>query len=292
MHQDVHPEALHHPHGGGFGSALMRFEDYCFAYDDVAVLSHVDLAICAGDSVVLMGDNGSGKSTLLRAMAGLALPQQGSYRFDGEAVDAASMADAAFAKRLHQRVGLVFQDSDAQLFCATVADELAFGPRQMGLSEGEVDGRVSDVCDLLGTGGLLARAPYNLSGGEKRKVAIACTLTMNPDVLCLDEPMAGLDEVALVAARPAARAQARGQDARHRDARPVARRRTGGLLRLHGRLPRLCRPPARPRQRMRRRGDACALAAPVLVGTLLAATLVAHALVLLDRVLVGEKTQA
>lgn len=193
MHQDVHPEALHHPHGGGFGSALMRFEDYCFAYDDVAVLSHVDLAIRAGDSVVLMGDNGSGKSTLLRAMAGLALPQQGSYRFDGEAVDAASMADAAFAKRLHQRVGLVFPDSDAQLFCATVADELAFGPRQMGLSEGEVDGRVSDVCDLLGTGGLLARAPYNLSGGEKRKVAIACTLTMNPDVLCLDEPMAGLD---------------------------------------------------------------------------------------------------
>ena len=172
---------------------IIELADYCFAYGSRPVLSHVDLAVEAGTCAMLMGYNGSGKSTLLKALNGLVLPQQGSYRFDGEAVDGRSMADPAFAKRLHQRVGFVFQDSDSQLFCASVADELAFGPRQMGLSEEEVSRRVDDVCELLGIGGLRGRAPYYLSGGEQKKVAIACILTMNPDVYCFDEPLNGLD---------------------------------------------------------------------------------------------------
>ena len=81
----------------------MRFDDFCFAYDDVPVLRHIDFEIDAGDSVVLMGDNGSGKSTLLRAMSGLIHPQVGTYRFDGQLVDAASMRDPGFSRRLHQR---------------------------------------------------------------------------------------------------------------------------------------------------------------------------------------------
>lgn len=172
----------------------MQFEDFCFAYDDTPTLSHVNLTIDAGDAVVLMGDNGSGKSTLLKAMNGLVLAQHGGYRFDGEAVTAKTLREASFAKRLHQRVGFIFQDSDAQLFCASVWDEIAFGPRQMQLSSNEVERRVSDVCALLDIESLLGRAPYNLSGGEKKRVAIACVLSMNPDVFCFDEPLNGLDE--------------------------------------------------------------------------------------------------
>ena len=171
----------------------MSFSDFCFAYGDEPTLRHIDLDIYAGDSVVLMGYNGSGKSTLLKAMNGLVFPQQGEYRFDGQRVDERSMDDPAFAKRLHARVGFIFQDSDAQLFCSNVEDEIAFGPRQMGLTEAEVAERVNDVCELLDIAKLRKRAPYRLSGGEKKKVAIACILSMNPDVYCFDEPLNGLD---------------------------------------------------------------------------------------------------
>lgn len=184
--------ALHHPRAAT-DQALIELDDFCFAYDEVPTLRHIDLRISAGDSVVLMGDNGSGKSTLLKALCGLVYAQRGSYRFDGQEVSERSMRDAAFAKRLHQRVGFIFQDSDAQLFCASVEDEVAFGPRQMGLDEDEVLRRVEDACCLLDIGGLRLRAPYALSGGEKKRVAIACVLSMNPDVYCFDEPLAGLD---------------------------------------------------------------------------------------------------
>lgn len=178
-------------HGGE--SSLIEFSDFCFAYDDHIALRHIDLSINAGDCVVLMGDNGSGKSTLLKAISGLIFAQQGSYSFDGKSVNQKSMKEAAFSKRLHQRVGFIFQDSDAQLFCSSVEEEIAFGPRQMGLPEDQVADRVNDVCELLGIDGLRKRAPYNLSGGEKKKVAIACILSMSPDVYCFDEPLNGLD---------------------------------------------------------------------------------------------------
>ncbi|MGI6590893.1 MAG: energy-coupling factor ABC transporter ATP-binding protein [Eggerthellaceae bacterium] len=181
------------PHRHPEAEPVIRFDDFCFAYDDEATLRHIDLAIYPGDSAVLMGYNGSGKSTLLKAINGLIFPQQGAYYFDGQQVDAKRMKDARFAKRLHQRVGFIFQDSDAQLFCSNVEEEIAFGPRQMGLSEEEVARRVDDACRLLDIEKLRARAPYHLSGGEKKKVAIACVLSMNPDVYCFDEPLNGLD---------------------------------------------------------------------------------------------------
>lgn len=186
-------EALHSPHGDAHGTSLIAFDDFCFAYDDVPVLRHITLDIDAGDSVVLMGDNGSGKSTLLKAICGLIFPQRGTYRFDGAEVSERSMRDETFSKRLHARVGFIFQDSDAQLFCTSVEDEVAFGPRQMGLSEDEVSRRVDDTLALLGIEALRMRAPWTLSGGEKKRVAIACVLSMNPDVYCFDEPLAGLD---------------------------------------------------------------------------------------------------
>ena len=172
---------------------LIELDDFCFAYDDEATLRHIDLDIYSGDSVVLMGYNGSGTSTLLKAINGLVFAQQGNYSFDGQVVDARSMKDPAFAKRLHARIGFIFQDSDAQLFCTSVADEVAFGPRQMGLSAEEVGRRVDDALVMLDIAELRDRAPYNLSGGERRRVAIASVLSMNPEVLCFDEPLAGLD---------------------------------------------------------------------------------------------------
>lgn len=189
----THADGLHHPKRETNEKPLLSFDDFCFAYDEEATLRHIDLDIYAGDSVVLMGDNGSGKSTLLKAVNGLIFAQQGAYRFDGQLVNEVSMKDPAFAKRLHARVGFIFQDSDAQLFCSNVEDEIAFGPRQMGLSETEIAQRVDDVCRLLSIDTLRARAPYHLSGGEKKKVAIACVLSMNPDVYCFDEPLSGLD---------------------------------------------------------------------------------------------------
>lgn len=194
----AHPARLHNPHDEAEprvrrSSSLIWFDDFCYAYDDVPVLRHVNLEIDEGDSVVLVGDNGSGKSTLLKAINGLVFPQQGAYYFDRQRVDEKSMRDRAFAKRLHRRVGFIFQNSDAQLFCPSVEDEIAFGPRQMDLSDEEVRTRVDDVIELLGIEKLRRRAPYTLSGGEQKKVAIACILSMSPDVYCFDEPLNGLD---------------------------------------------------------------------------------------------------
>lgn len=157
------------------------------------VLSHVDLALAKGAAVAFVGPNGCGKSTLLKLLAGVLTLRAGCYRFDGEEISARHLKDPVFAKRFHQRVGLLFQNSDTQLFCPGVDEEVAFGPRQMGLGEEEVDRRTLDCLRLLGIEGLRSRVPYHLSEGEKRRVALAAVLALNPEVLLLDEPMNGLD---------------------------------------------------------------------------------------------------
>lgn len=177
-------------------SDLVSFEDVCFSYPGATshALNHVSFTVEEGETCALMGPNGCGKSTALRLLLGLDHPESGVVRFAGQAVDSASMADRGFAKRLRQRVGLVFQDPDVQLFCPTVADEIAFGPRQMGLGDEEVDRRVTDCLALFGLEALADRAPWRLSGGEKRRCALACVVSLGPDLLCLDEPTNGLDE--------------------------------------------------------------------------------------------------
>jgi cobalt/nickel transport system ATP-binding protein len=172
---------------------LIELRGISFAYPEAPALRGVDLSVEEGDSVAIIGPNGSGKSTLLRTLAGLAPSFSGTYRFDGEAMTAARLSDERAAKAFHRRVGLLFQDSDAQLFCASVFEEIAFGPRQMGLCEAEIGTRVSGLIRLFDLDGLESRVPYHLSGGEKRKVALASVLALNPDLLCLDEPMGGLD---------------------------------------------------------------------------------------------------
>lgn len=175
--------------------ALIVLDKLSFAYapEEPPVLRALSLSVEAGECLLLRGDNGTGKSTLFRILNGLSFPQSGSYRFDGVEITAAWLKKQANAKRFHARVGYLFQNPDVMLFNATVRDEIAFGPRQLGLSEGEIETRVRDCMALFGLEPLADKAPYHLSGGQKKKVALAAVLALAPEVLILDEPLAGMD---------------------------------------------------------------------------------------------------
>ena len=164
-----------------------------FRYQQVTALGGLSLSIEAGTRVALLGANGSGKSTLLRLLDGLCFPESGDIEFRGERLTEAGFADDGFAHAFRRRVGLVFQNPDVQLFNPTVFDEVAFGPLQLRATRSEVHERVSQALDRLGIRHLAERVPQRLSGGEKKKVALASVLVMDPDVLLLDEPTAGLD---------------------------------------------------------------------------------------------------
>ena len=172
---------------------IIECNNLCYAYDNYIALRQVTFSVSAGETVVLQGPNGCGKSTLLKLLNGLLFPAEGTFRFQGKDITEKTLKDKRFAKEFHQKVGFIFQDSSLQLFTGSVEEEIAFGPRQMGLSEEAVTQRVNDVLQLTGLTALRDRAPYHLSGGEKKKTAIACILSMNPEVLVLDEPLAGLD---------------------------------------------------------------------------------------------------
>lgn len=172
---------------------MIEITNVSYSYEGVNALKNVTLNIAAGESVALMGPNGSGKSTLLKLINGIIFPDAGSYKFNGEGITRKRLQDTGFSKLFHQKIGFIFQNPDTQLFCADVFDEIAFGPRQMGMPEKEVEKRVNDCLELLNIPDFRHRQPYHLSGGEKRKVAIACVLALNPEVLVLDEPMNGLD---------------------------------------------------------------------------------------------------
>lgn len=173
---------------------MIKLDDICFAYDSTPVLKHFSTEIADGEFVVIKGDNGCGKSTLLNIINALEFAEIGTYTFDGTVIDKKAMKNEQFAKAFHQKIGYVFQNTDAQLFCSSVYDEIAFAPRQMQLDEAEVTKRVEDMLKLTGTEHLKERAPFHLSMGEKKKVAVASVLAMNPQVLILDEPMNFLDK--------------------------------------------------------------------------------------------------
>lgn len=173
---------------------MIKLDDICFAYDSTPVLKHFGTEIADGEFVVIKGDNGCGKSTLLNIINALEFAEIGTYTFDGTVIDKKTVKNEQFAKAFHQKIGYVFQNTDAQLFCSSVYDEIAFAPRQMQLDEAEIAKRVDDMLKLTGTEHLKERAPFHLSMGEKKKVAVASVLAMNPQVLILDEPMNFLDK--------------------------------------------------------------------------------------------------
>jgi len=164
-----------------------------FDYERVTALRGLSLRVRGGERIALLGANGSGKSTLLRLLDGLHFASQGTVRFRGAALSEAALENEAFALGFRRRVGLVFQNPDVQLFNPTVFDEVAFGPLQMGWSRKEILDRVHSTLEWIGAAHLKDRAPYRLSGGEKKRVALASVIVLDPDVLLLDEPTSMLD---------------------------------------------------------------------------------------------------
>jgi len=156
-------------------------------------LAAIDLSIWSGEHVAIVGANGSGKSTLLKMLDGLVFPTSGTISAFGAPLTADALEDPASRRDFRARVGFVFQEADVQLFCSDAYDELAFGPLQLGLAREEVERRVHEAARQLRIEGVLDRPPYTLSGGEKKRVAIASVLTMQPHVLLLDEPTNALD---------------------------------------------------------------------------------------------------
>jgi cobalt transport protein ATP-binding subunit len=155
----------------------------------VPALDDLSLEVAVGERVAVLGANGSGKTTFALHLNGLLAPEGGSVHIGGMLVEERSL------REIRRRVGMVFQGADDQLFSATVRDDVAFGPVNLGLGRLEVDRRVDDALALVGASGLRDRTPHHLSGGEKRRVALATVLAMHPDVLVLDEPTAELDPV-------------------------------------------------------------------------------------------------
>lgn len=167
-----------------------RQADWGNAPDAVWALRDVTLTVEPGEFLGVAGHTGSGKSTLIQHMNGLVHPTCGRALADG-----ADLADKSAAARVRQSVGLVFQYPENQLFANTVYDDVAFGPRNMKLPEDEVDRRVREALQLVGLSAdeIGERSPFDLSGGQQRRVAFAGVLAMEPEVLVLDEPVAGLD---------------------------------------------------------------------------------------------------
>jgi cobalt/nickel transport system ATP-binding protein len=196
-------EALGHPAAlGGLSGArsdsgsepLLAAEGLSYSYlERFPALEEVSLQVLRGERLALLGANGCGKSTLLKILAGLIFPDRGSYEAFGEEVSERTLADAQFSAVFRSRVGFVFQNTDAQVFSPTVREEIAFGPLQLGLERGEIEARVGELATMLEIEGLLERAPYRLSAGQKKRVALASVLVMNPELLLFDEPTAGLD---------------------------------------------------------------------------------------------------
>jgi len=169
---------------------VISFKNVCFGYDPQRlVLNGLDFELKKGERVGLVGANGSGKTTLLQLVVGLIKRSSGIIEIFGE-----ERKEEKDFLDVRKRVGLLFQDADDQLFCPTVAEDVAFGPFNLGKSRQEVSRIVDRTTESLGIAEYKNRVTYKLSGGEKRLVSLATVLAMEPEVLLLDEPTYGLDE--------------------------------------------------------------------------------------------------
>ena len=173
---------------------LFKLENIEYHYIKSKVaLSGINLNIKEGGITSIVGSNGSGKSTLLNILCGLEFPTNGKICFRGNEFSEKSFKDAAFNITFRSSIGYVFQNTESQLFCPTVYDELLFGPLQLNLTKEEAYSRADEIMEMLQIQELRDRPVYMLSGGEKKRVAIGAILTVNPDVLVIDEPVSGLD---------------------------------------------------------------------------------------------------
>jgi cobalt/nickel transport system ATP-binding protein len=175
-------------------SPVFECKDLHYRYlERFPALDGVNLTVERGETVALLGANGCGKSTLLKLLDGLLFAERGTFTAFGEEVTEDKLEDEQFNRGFRARVGFVFQNSDAQVFSPSVREEIAFGCLQLGLDRATTAARVDDVLAMLDIADLADRAPFQLSGGQKKRVAIASVLVMNPEVLLFDEPTAALD---------------------------------------------------------------------------------------------------
>ncbi|WP_424191602.1 energy-coupling factor ABC transporter ATP-binding protein [Ampullimonas aquatilis] len=171
---------------------MIELSNVSFAWPDgLAVLDNVSLSVRAGERLVLLGANGCGKSSLLKLFNGLIFAQTGHYAYCGTTVTRLKTRERDWGNQFRREMVLLFQQPEAMLFNPTVQDEIAYGPLQLGWSD--VTARVARWAQLLGLSALLDKAPFQLSGGQKQKVALASILVLEPEVLLLDEPTAHLD---------------------------------------------------------------------------------------------------
>ncbi len=166
---------------------IIRLNNITYAYPDGHhALDGINLRIARGESAALIGPNGAGKSTLLLHLNGI-IPGEGRVFVNGEPVTEENL------KEVRRKVGLVFQNPDDQLFSATVFDDVAFGPLNLGWPEERVRAAVADALEKVGLTGFAERAPHHLSFGERKRVAIASVIVMDPEVVVMDEPGSNLD---------------------------------------------------------------------------------------------------
>jgi len=170
--------------------SIIRLEDICFSYQgsDTKVLNKLNLEIRKGDRIGMMAPNGSGKTTLLHTIMGLCEPDSGTIHVFGK-----KLTNEKDFIPVRSKIGLLFQDSDDQLFCPTVLDDVAFGPLNLGFTPREAIDLAKNILEKLGMHRFEKKVTHMLSGGQKRLVALASVLAMGPEVLLLDEPTAGLD---------------------------------------------------------------------------------------------------
>ena len=174
---------------------MIQLEQLSYQYPDGnTALSDITYHFEAGKCYCLSGPNGCGKSTLFRILNGLSFASAGRYLLDGEEVTEKKMHNKRYAAALHRKVGYIMQNTDVQLFTRSVEEEIAFGLYQMGLPDEEIEARVEKYIGMLGLESLRKRAPFTLSGGEKKRTALAAILARDPPVLIMDEPLSGLDE--------------------------------------------------------------------------------------------------
>jgi len=167
--------------------------DVTYRYREVTALDHLSLTVTPGRRIVLLGANGSGKSTLLRILNGLCFPDKGTVHFCGKPLTEENIQNDGFGVEFRRRVGLVFQNPDVQLFSPTVFDEIAFGPLQLRWPHDQVRRRIAETLEMMEITHLKERSPHHLSMGEKKRVALASVLILDPEILLLDEPTAALD---------------------------------------------------------------------------------------------------
>ncbi|MFH0754781.1 MAG: ABC transporter ATP-binding protein [Candidatus Omnitrophota bacterium] len=173
---------------------VFELKDVQYAYlGKHPALCHVNMTVRSGEKIAVIGPNGTGKSTLLHLLDGLIFPDRGEVSAFGKVLSEDALADEKTAHAFRRKVGLVFQNADIQLFCPSVREDIMFGPLQLGVGAAEVKRRLVEVARVLDIEHLLDRVPHQLSIGEKRRVAIASVLAIDPDVYIFDEPTAGLD---------------------------------------------------------------------------------------------------